>query len=350
MKASYTDLLLAIDDFDIEEFLLERKFRPLKTKGDEWIGLCPKCGKEKLAVDITKRAFHCWIDQKFEDYWDTREHCFKRRPLEGAGGVIALVKWLDDLDTKDAITYIMEHSVFGNGISELPNIRGIETIADTMNFPSIYPPEFWKPITEVLPYMSKRNITLEDVRDFGIFYCDKGKYSNRIVFPVWEDNRLIYWQARAMYEADQVQFGHKFIKALNPERMEGCAVSSEVLMNLDVACKFERVAIVEGPMDCVRTGSASVCTFTKSITPAQVRRLLLKGVKAIDLMWDGPSAKEPQGAWHEMVHVAPWLSTFFDLRLIFLPSGDPADYTRSQLDEFRYLGLPSNNVSRLMSL
>jgi hypothetical protein len=67
-------------------------------------------------------------------------------------------------------------------------------------------------------------------------------------------------------------------------------------------------------------------------------------------MWDGPKGKEPQGAWPEMLTAAPWLSTFFDLRLVFLPQGDPGDWTREALQHFRAHAMPASNMSALATL
>ena len=349
-EVNFAELLRTIDEFDLDAYLQEKGFEPSRSKGgDEWIGDCPGCGKRKCCVDTKKRGFHCWICQEYEDFWSERDNCMKRRPTRGAGGVIALVRWLDEMDTKDAIEFLAKNSVFGTNIRELPDLRVIEEVLEAGESPTIAAPEGWQPITQPLPYMAQRRITMEDVQCFGLFFCASGKYRNRIVFPVWENGRLIYWQARAMYEESECQPGYRFIKALNPEQSPGAAVSSEVLMNLETAKHYPRVAIVEGPIDCVRTGPDAVCTFGKQMSPAQVRRLLVRGVRAVDLLWDGPKGKEPQGAWPEMFTIAPWLSAFFDVRLVFLPQGDPADWTREQLWEHRAAGVPAEHMSRIVA-
>lgn len=343
----YAELLRTIDEFDLEAYLLDKGFEPSRSKSEEWIGRCPTCGKDKLCVDVQKRGWHCWVCQRYEDYWDARSQCFKRRPAEGAGGAIALVKHLDQLDTREAIAFLAQHSASAD-LSALPDLRVVEQVLDAAEAPEIPPPPYWAPIHQPLPYMVQRGLTMEDVRSFGLFHCVAGRYRDRLVFPVYEGGRLIYWQARAMYEADAVS--GRFVKALNPERTPGAVVSSECLMNIDVAVHFPRVAIVEGPMDCVRTGSDAVCTFGKQLSPMQVRRLLSRGVRAVDLMWDGPKGKEPQGAWPEMLRVAPWLSVFFDVRLVFLPQGDPGDWSREQLLEQRWRGVPAEALSQLSTL
>jgi DNA primase len=139
-----------------------------------------------------------------------------------------------------------------------------------------------------------------------------------------------------MYEENDYRGPGKFRKVLNPERLPGQLASSELLLNLETAARYSRVVIVEGPMDAARTGADAVCTFGKKITSAQVRRLLDHGVKAVDLMWDGPKLpNEPQGTLAEMLGVAPLLRTYFDLRIVELPFGDPAEWSREHLVYFR---------------
>ena len=155
---------------------------------------------------------------------------------------------------------------------------------------------------------------------FGLRWCWHGRYAHRLVFPVYEDGRLIYWQARAMWNSIP---GQRYIKSLNPPKTKGAAVSSEVLMNLDVARHFGRVAITEGPIDLIHVGPSAVCTFGKRITAVQVAKLVQAGVKAIDFIWDAD-------AFVEAVHTAKDLESLFDVRIVQLPKGDPGDFTREE--------------------
>jgi DNA primase len=175
------------------------------------------------------------------------------------------------------------------------------------------------------------------VKAFGLFYCDGGRYANRLVFPVFEAGQFVYYQARAMWKPRD---GERYVKVLNPPKQEGAAVSSEVLMNLDQAVQYPRVCITEGPVDCVRAGVDAVCSFGKRLTYAQIARLLRAGVRAIDLLWDADARKE-------MMAIAPVLGALFDLRLVWLPAGDPAEYTREQLQVMRQQAQPYRSIISL---
>jgi hypothetical protein len=319
-------LRTAIQNFDVANYVLGHGAEPGKT--DEWVLTCPMCGKKKLAVHIERRTWHCWICEQYAVGADGR-----RRPVRGAGGVLDLIQLLEGVERERAIDMVLSGAMFGYvDIGLVPP----EEMADDIHraykpAPSIPFPDFWKPATGILPFCQKRGILDADIRMFGIGWCDAGRCAGRLVFPVWEEQRFVYYQARAMWP---LRAGD--IKALNPPATEGAAVSSEVLMNLDQARHYPRVAVVEGPTDLVRTGPDAVCTFGKQITAPQIARLRRAGVRALDLMWDGPSSTEPRGAWDEMLAVAPMLAALFDLRLVWLPHGDPGDHSREALNWFRY--------------
>ena len=188
----------------------------------------------------------------------------------------------------------------------------------------IMPPPNSRPIDLPLHYMTYRGISTEDAKRLGMFWCDKGKYANRLIFPVWEDDKLVYWQARAMWDSKE----KGFLKALNPPKCPGTAVSSDVFMNLNSARFYPRVCITEGPIDCIHTGPDAVASFGKSLSAVQIAKLWRAGVRAIDLMWDADARESTLG-------IAPLLAQMFDLRIVWLPEKDPGSYTRDYLTYLR---------------
>ena len=330
-----------IDAFDLEAYL--QRFDPVSAQPGEVVITCPVCGKDKLVVNLDKRAWHCWV---CEDY---RMSLYgRRKAVAGAGGLLDLIQLLEGCSREQALGIVADQS------RHLPvDIRSVDTELQidhdvvVQEAPTIDPPVGWRPIDHatysMLPYVQHRGITLEDVVAFGLGYCESGLYSGRLVFPVWEGGRSVYFQARAMWESADPRFR----KTLNPANQSNVASASEVLMNLDVARRYRRVALVEGPVDCVHVGPEAVATFGKKISMTQILKLRRAGVRAIDLMWDGPSDREPMGAWPEMMRTAAFLSGVFDVRLVFVPRGDPGLYSRQDNAGFRARGVPASAVSRL---
>lgn len=325
----------SVVNFDLESYL--QKFGGVPISESEWVVKCPSCNREKLAVSTRKKQWHCWVCEEYQ-----AEHGGKKKAVRGAGGLVSLVRLLENCSFDQARKMVTGgqtagRSYFSWGGLDTPRKQPIE----------IPPPPSWKPISTVLPYCAERGISMEDVRQFGLVFCDAGRYRNRLVFPIWEQGRLVYYQARAMWRAKP---GENYVKALNPPRDIGAASPTDILMNLDTAKHFDRVAVVEGPIDCVHAGPSAVSTLGKRISVSQMLKMKRAGVKAIDLIWDGPTETEPRGAWPEMRQAASQLAGIFDTRLVFLPHGDPGDYTRNELEEFRRSAKPSSEVSGLAYL
>jgi hypothetical protein len=335
----------AIELFDLLGYVIDHGGEEAQV--NQWALVCPTCGKKKLVVDLGRRAWHCWV---CEQYGAADARTGKRQVLQGAGGLIDLVQFLEGWDRKRAAEFVLAQTNL-----QPPNLGHIDgdlraSVAKELDglrtLPQLSCPECTKKIDGAMPYMVQRGISMEDVRMFGLFYCDGGRYRGRLIFPVYEDGRLVYFQGRAMWESKEPGF----LKSLNPVREEGAGVSSEVLFNLDQARFAARVAITEGPIDAVHVGPDAVCTFGKKISATQIAKMLRAGVKAVDLIWDGPSEREPQGAWPEMFAVAPTLATLFDTRLVFVPQKDPGSWSRAENAFFRTQGRPVSSFAQVARL
>lgn len=327
--------------FDIESYVQTHGAVPVKR--NEWAMTCPVCSKEdKLVVNVERGVWHCWVCEEYTTRWGG-----KKVPVKGAGGLVKLVGLLEGCSRERAAAIVASGSTQSYTVDLSALGEDWEPVEELVDPTPIPPPPGWLPITTSLPYCEQRGISIEDVQQFGLVYCATGRYRNRLIFPVWENNKLMYYQARAMWDGRP---GEKFTKSLNPPKTPGAIGPSEVLMNLDVAKTYPRVAITEGPIDCIHAGVDAVCTFGKKISYRQITKLVHAGVRAIDLMWDGPTTSEPKGAWPEMLRVAARLSGIFDVKLVFLPQGDPGDYSRDDLMRFRENARPADSISRLAIL
>lgn len=331
-----SDLRHAIDGFDLESFVLSHGGQ--EHQRNEWTMLCPWCQGYKLIVSMRRRTWHCWRCQQFEMRWTGAR--WKRVAVAGAGGVIQLVMAFERCTRIEAEVRIIQGNIRRPGellhldLSDLQEPPRVLAQA-----PPIAPPPGCQPFLGPHPYLMQRGISEEDVRAFGLTWCAWGRYANRLIFPVFEQGALVYWQARAMWEATG---GREHIKTLNPPRSLGGVTSAEVLFHLDqaVVCGQGRVCITEGPIDAIHAGYDAVCTFGKQISPTQVAKLFRAGVAGIDLMWDADAQADAEA-------VAKQLAASFDVRLVRLPHGDPGDWPREHLRAFRERAERIGAVSRL---
>jgi len=350
------DLDLALQRFDLPAYV--REHAASKVGRNEWLVLCPGCGKEKLSINTAEKRWRCFVCEQYGKGADGRTHA-----LVGAGGVVSLVRWLEGLSTRQAIQHIIAsvRPTWGDP-SHIPPLP--ELAAAPLDSGERMPcglPENVVAADGTLPYMIRRGISLADAQAFGLGFVSRGRgwLQNRLVFPVWQAGQCVYWQARACWDKEEHERwfpGARFKKTLNPavyfcsrcrmpfpDNAIRCGVcnapqqfgSADALLNLEQAATYPRVAICEGPTSAIRTGPSAVASFGKVLQPQKIALLIDAGVKAVDFMWDGPSATEPMGAWPEMIAAAAQLVPYMDVRLVFLPSGDPGEWSRDALDYYR---------------
>ena len=315
--------------FDLNQYL--SKYNPKYLNKDEVIITCPLCGKPKLTINIRKKLWHCWVCQEYG-----YNYSGKRIPIKGAGNIAHLVALLENCSYTSAFELVKtDKDIIKKNFDYIDSFY----MDSFQRRPVPYPP-YSKLITAPLPYMYLRGITMQDVYQYGLFYCDGGRYRNRLIFPVWEDGNLIFYQGRAMWDSSDSDF----IKTDNCKGGDagGC------LFNLGKASSFPNVVITEGPIDAIHVGLNAVCTWGKHITDNQINLLYSSGVSDIVLLWDGPSKTEPLGAIPEMIRVVPKLSGIFKVRVALLPEGDPGMYDRNYLQNLiQYSTISANDFSRL---
>lgn len=318
-----SELRAAIDNFDLEGFLLEHGGEKKQTH--EWTLTCPHCAAPKLIVNTRKRTWHCWRCQKFDVQWTGDR--YKRVVVQGAGGLLQLVMALERCTRPEAEMRVLRGNVRRPGSLLQVDLTDVATEPQAHGpAPAIPPPPGVEPFRELHPYLYQRGITWADVQSFGLTHCTWGRYRNRVVFPVFEGGRLVYWQARAMWEGS----GPDFVKSLNPPKSVGGVTSAQTLFNYDQAVIVGRglVCITEGPIDAIHAGPDAVATFGKQLTGVQIAKLMKAGVDRVDVMWDADASAEAALA-------AQRIAALFRVRLVQLPQGDPGDWPREALMRMR---------------
>lgn len=133
-------------------------------------------------------------------------------------------------------------------------------------------------------YCKKRDLILEDLKLYNIQYVYSGKYGGRLIFPVTENNKIVYFQSRTirddLVESDQI------MKALNP-KFSG---KNNIVYGLDVAIKLWQntnhriIIITEGPIDAIRC--RGVAPLGKSISQIQLEKIFNSNPDEIILALD----------------------------------------------------------------
>ena len=311
--------------FNVVDLVQRLGGAPAGKGGQEWLLLCPLCGKDNLAVHVSG-MWHCWT-------------CEADGHGAGRGDLVGLMSRMLCVQRVEAAWLVVQGA--GPTASNPNGIVGnLEHRKVQPGFLEVLPelplPEGWSAATGTLPYLLRRGIDPRDAALFGVGWCDRGRYAGRMVFPVYEDGRLVYFQGRAMWEKHEHQGTREFLKALGPYAPPGWPEELQypggVIGNLDRARCYPRVCLVEGPVDAMKVGHDAAPLFGKVLRPRHLWLLARAGVKAVDVFLD------PE-AWQQALAVGHGLAPFVpDVRVVQVPkweTRDPGGRTPAENAEVR---------------
>ena len=125
---------------------------------------------------------------------------------------------------------------------------------------------------KALEYLTKRNIDMDTIEKYNIGYCEKGDYSNRVVFPSYDIHNDVNYYLGRSYEK------YTKLKYKNPETPKTEIIFNEGKVNWD-----SNIFIVEGVFDHIVVPNSipmlgkviSDDLFTKLVSKAECKVIIL---------------------------------------------------------------------------
>lgn len=261
-----------IDDGELRSILINPK---LNTRG-QYICDCPFCSK----------ARHFYISKETQ--------LFDCKKCGESGSIYKLLKRLDK-------TYLLGDATVEERkvIKSIREMREEEEESDEVEvspLPVRKMPVGWK-VTGASTYLRNRGITNADCKRYNIGYTTlMKKYRDYVLIPIYDGGEIRAFLGR--YGAKKVPEGK-----LRYNNSRGSDFSA-LLFGYDeiVLDKTVTVILVEGIFDKIKVDKVlhlwesddvkCVCTFGKKISPVQQKKLLMKGVVNIILLYDFDALKD----------------------------------------------------------
>lgn len=162
-------------------------------------------------------------------------------------------------------------------------------------------------------------MTAEDVSKYSVGYCGLGKYKWRIIIPVTENGKVIYFVARTFMNEKPVY--------KNPTKEEYGIGSEEIVFNIDGARKQGQAVVCEGVFDAIRVGGDGVALLGTNLSEIQEIKLINK-ISRIYIMLDADAKDKAVNISRKLLRYGK------DVRLVIIPNGDPADWPKDSLRKF----------------
>jgi DNA primase len=242
--------------------------------------------KPKLQVNIVTGKWHCWVSNA------------------GGHNLFQLFKKLSA--TNDQFTElrgIVDEISYGYESKEVRKEGKVELPKEFLSLVYKHPSPVYK---NAMYYLSKREITYEDILKYNIGYCDQGLYTNRIIIPSYDDNgQLNFFVGRDIFESKM-----KYRNSPTPKDVVGF----ELFINWD-----EPIVLCEGPFDAIAVKRNAIPLFGKTILSNLKRRIIEKKVKQVYISLDRDAFKD------SLKMVEEFMKNDIDVYFVNLPEKDPSD-------------------------
>ena len=191
--------------------------------------------------------------------------CFKTGK---SGNFITLFAFLEEVSYRRAYNKVILASFFKEGVEEL-SIKTEEVAEEELNLIPVNIESHDSEdavVQKAWTFLFGRNLFNTKKEEKAPYYvCKTGRYENRLIIPFVENEKLFYFQARAL--------GDRKPKYLNPFSSMGVK-PSEILYPFDE--KKEYLLVCEGPLDAISLqlqGVNATCTMGCSVSETQMQML-----------------------------------------------------------------------------
>ena len=318
---------------------VERHLVIEEQHGPEWVCVCPKCNRPKLAVHVGRKAFQCLAaSSRFASWSPTRLVAGALDvPIERAREIVAAAGLGMEIGPVQALAPSESHRIGPLPLASLPLVD-------------------WQLRRDQAEYITSRGVPSSHIPAFGLGTVmsngtgSRADYAltGRVIFPAWDaQGRMVFWTARAIgqskaktinmprpcREANHSEWCACYHSEWGLPEVPMAATADEVVLGLHQVRRGEPVIVVEGPIDMAVCGPGFVSVMRAWISPAQAALIAGTGASEAIILFDG-DAPDPYGkrAGEEGLKKSlPILSAAMTTRGLTCPEGeDPGSMGRQE--------------------
>ena len=212
--------------------IINQVLGPHVCHNDEHLFFCPYCehDKRKMSINVDKNVYKCWV-------CDTSGRNV-RRIIRRFGNYKQLQDW-------DELTSTVNLSGFDKIFLDIPEEEVEQTISLPKEFASLANKAIPFTALAALKYLTKRDISKEDILHWKIGYCDSGPYANRLIIPSFNEKGYVNYFVARTYNGNSWRYKNP------PASRDICF--NELYIDWDAD-----LVITEGIFDAIKVGPNAI--------------------------------------------------------------------------------------------
>ncbi len=283
---------------------------------------CPFCGyddpSEHLGISLTTGYWACWRNQ---DHRGKKPHKLLMKVLGLSYG-----------EVEGLVTTVDRTKLLEPEIEEKSNTTRLQALEFPWTIRSMAELKVGHRFRSYLERRGFREVG-QLIDDYDIHYSmASGPWKDRIVIPIYIDQRLVTWTARSIHPTAEIRY-----RTLSKEK--SVLPIKDILWNYDEIwgnATAEDLVLVEGPFDALKLdfygkelGLRATCMFGSSISDNQIDLLSTLIYRNLYILLDSGTYSKALGVQKRLAFLRP--------RIIQLPEGvaDPGNLTYEQIKTLR---------------
>lgn len=268
-----------VERHKVEEFLYGNCAK-VKRDGNGYVLRCPVCGDSKK--NPNKRRCHVDYYAKYDEWIYT---CYNGGCPNPSGNIQSLYMQVLGVSFSEACNVLEDRKYDGEKIKD--RLSGHRTYVDEeddkgeldLDITCCYtvrdtPPNIIgrKYVNVLRKFVVERRIPLK----YQPMICSCGKYKNRIILPVYEGGKMVYFQGRAIYDD------------MEPKYLNPVVKKEDIIFNKE---RFERdkyIVVCEGQIDAMMVGNQGTTCLGAKTSDEFLEKLFPLTDKGIILALDNP--------------------------------------------------------------
>lgn len=286
------------------------------------------------------------IDSNPSANYNLRKNLFNCLSCGVGGDIFKLIMISRDISFNDSVTFLANRmnilNVDTNDELEL-NLENRQRLLSTkkestnlfveneIELPYYYTLDWDKASIRFLKYLEDRKLDAEVLVKYGIGYCDRGYWRNRIIIPFFQWDKIAGFTARSIYNKKEYLAINLDEDYYAKYKHKASTDIDHIIYGLDVDYNEKNPIFVEGSFDCIRLrsyGLNAYSTLSNKISQHQAR--IIRNIFSGDiyLMPDND-----QGGQIMIEKFVEYLGNSFRIKLVEYSTDDPDGLNKKEAVE-----------------